>query len=123
MVEQDDGSVEQYLEELGAAGVDLGQPVTVEHYLYFPLASLAYGAADELRHEGFEVDVEEEDERDGYIAYATRQAQASVPALVRMRERMIGAAVLRGGDYEGWSIVPFADEPIEEGDETEIDPP
>jgi hypothetical protein len=123
MLEQDDSSVSEYLEELGASGVDLSHPVTVEHYLYFPLASLAYGAAEELRREGFDVDVEQEDDRDGWIAYATRQAQATVPVLVRLRERLIGAAVLRGGEYEGWNIVPFADEPIEDGDETEIDPP
>lgn len=124
MLESDNGSVAEYLEELGEAGVDLSQPVTVEHYLYFPIASLAYGAAEELRREGFAVDVEEEGEREGWIAYATRSVDAAVPLLVRIRERLASAAELRGGAYEGWNIVPFADEPIEEDEnESDLDPP
>ena len=67
----DPTEIEEYLEDLRMAGFDLSAPLPVEHYLHFEVASTAQGLAEDLRREGFAVDLEPEDERDGWVAYAT----------------------------------------------------
>ncbi|MGE5690780.1 MAG: ribonuclease E inhibitor RraB [Pseudomonadota bacterium] len=107
----DGGDIDEYLEDLRAAGFDLSAPLPVEHYLHFEVAATAHGAAEELRREGFAVDVEPEDERAGWVAYATRPALPTVPELLRVRDRVAGTAASHGGAYEGWNVVLGEDEP------------
>jgi hypothetical protein len=91
----------------------------VEQYLYFPLAALAHGVAEELRSEGFSVDIDRDEERDGWIAYVTRKVVPTVGEIVWMRTRVGTLAVARGGDYEGWNVV-LAEEDPETMDETDV---
>ena len=107
----DPADVTEYLEDLRMAGFDLRAPLPVEHYLHFDAAAPAQGAAEELRREGFAVDVEPEDERPGWVAYATRATVPGVGELLRMRDRVVGVAAAHGGEYEGWNVVVGADEP------------
>ena len=109
--------VTEFLGELRGAGFDLRSGVLVEQYLQFPVASLAQGAAEELRREAFEVDVEP-DEEGGWVVYVTRSVEPEVPAVVRAQERVAAAAATHGGAYEGWNLVP-----PEQGDEPDLDEP
>ena len=108
---RDPTDVEEYLEDIRMAGFDLSTPLPVEHYLHFEVASTAQGAREELHREGFEVDLEPEDERDGWVAYATRPTQPSVGELLRVRDRVAEVTAAHGGEYEGWNVVLGADEP------------
>ena len=107
----DPTEIEEYLEDLRMAGFDLSAPLPVEHYLHFEVAATAQGLAEELRREGFAVDLEPEDERSGWIAYATRATLPATAELLRARQRVAGAAAAHGGDYEGWNLVVGEDEP------------
>lgn len=107
----DPTEIEEYLEDLRMAGFDLSVPLPVEHYLHFEVAATAQGLAEDLRREGFVVDLEPEDERDGWVAYATRPTLPATPELLRVRERVAGAAAAHGGEYEGWNVVVGEDEP------------
>jgi hypothetical protein len=109
--DHDTSSIEEYLRELSWSGVDLTHPLPVEQYLYFPLHALAQGVAEDLRREGFEVEVEQEGERPGWIAYVTRRIEPTVAGIAHVRGRVGTLAVARGGEYEGWNLVLFADEP------------
>jgi len=110
MAAGDVSTVTQYLEDLRDAGFDLSQPALVEHYLYFPVASLAHAAALDLRGQGYDVDVEEDGERPGWIVYVSRRMQASAGRIAHMRDTLATSTVARGGDYEGWNVVPEPDD-------------
>jgi hypothetical protein len=105
--------VNEYLEELRFAGFDLSTGVSVEQYAQFPVAATAQGAAEELRREGFDVDVEPDDEG-GWVAYVTRTVPAVLEQIMRSGNRVTAAAEAHGGSYEGWNLVP-----LEQGDEIE----
>ena len=107
--------VNEYLDELRFAGFDVSAGVAVEQYAQFPAATMAHGAAGELRGEGFEVDVEPDDEG-GWVAYVTRTAPPVAELIVRARDRVAAAAAAHGGVYAGWNLVP-----PEQGDEVEHD--
>ena len=92
------------VEELEEAGADLSQPLPVQHFLYFPLSSLAYGASAELRGQGFDAEVEEDFEQGEWVVVATRQMLVSVGELRRLRARLSALAEGRGGVYDGWNI-------------------
>lgn len=104
----------EFLEELRGAGFDLSTGVIVEQYLEFPVGSMAHGAAEELRREGFEADVEPDDEG-GWVVYVTRTAEPVLADVVRAQERAAGLAAAHGGTYEGWNLVP-----PEQGDEPDL---
>lgn len=106
--------VNEFLEELRFAGFDMSTGVAVEQYLKFPVASMAQGAAGDLRSEGFDVDVEP-DEDGGWVAFVTRTTEAVVPAVLRAQERAAATAEAHGGAYEGWNLVP-----PEQGDEPDL---
>ena len=102
---------ESTLAELKEEGVDLTQPRPVQHFLYFPLASLAYGASAELRGQGFDADVEHDLEHDEYVVIATRPMLVTVQGLRELRARLSALAEGRGGVYDGWGVpVPEEDE-------------
>jgi hypothetical protein len=107
----DPTEIEEYLEDLRMAGFDLSAPLPVEHYVNFAVAATAQGLAEDLRREGFAVDLEPEDEREGWVAYATRPTLPTTPELLRMRDRVAGAATAHGGEYEGWNVLVGEDEP------------
>ena len=115
-----DETIAEYLDDLRDAGVDLNESLPFEQYLYFPFASIAHGVAEDLRAEGFAVDVEEDDQRDGWIAYVTRRVVPTVGQLAYLRNRVGTLAVTRGGDYEGWNVV-LAEEEPETMDETNVE--
>lgn len=109
--------VNEFLEELKGAGFDLRSGVGVEQYAAFPVASMAHGAADELRREGFDVDVEpDEDGGGGWVAYVTRTARPEVGDVVRLQERVAAVTGAHGGSYDGWNLVP-----PEQGDEPDLE--
>lgn len=101
----------EYLDELRFAGFDLSSGVSVEQYTQFPAGTMAHSAAEELRREGFDVDVEPDDEG-GWVAYVTRTAAPEPGAIMHARDRVVDVATAHGGVYEGWNLVP-----PEQGDE------
>jgi hypothetical protein len=107
--------VTEYLDELRFAGFDLAAGVSVEQYAQFPMATMAHGAAEELRREGFDVDVEP-DEGGDWVAYVTRTAPPVPEVILRARDRVAAVAAEHGGVYDGWNLVP-----PEQGDEIEHD--
>ena len=108
--EHDTSSIEEYLRELTWSGVDLTRPLPVEQYLYFPLHALAQGAAQDLRREGLDVELDQDGERPGWVAYVTRRIEPTVGGIAHLRGRVGMLAVARGGEYEGWNLVLFDDE-------------
>jgi hypothetical protein len=106
----------EFLEELRFAGFDLSTGVSVEQYLQFPVASMAQGAAEELRRDGFDVDVEPDEESGGWVVYVTRTATPVVEDIVRAHARASAAAGAHGGAYDGWNLVP-----PEQGDEPDLE--
>jgi hypothetical protein len=113
--------IEEYLQDLRLAGFDLSAPLPVEHYLHFEVAATAQGLAEDLRREGFVVDLEPDDERSGWIVYATRATMPTTPQLLRARQRVAGAAAAHGGEYEGWNVVAGEDEPDLDPDNVDVD--
>ena len=103
----------EYLEELRFAGLDVSTGVSVEQYAKFAVAATAQGAAEELRRDGFDVDLEPDDEG-GWVAYVTRTTPAVPEQIMRARDRVLAVATTHGGAYEGWNLVP-----PEQGDEVE----
>ena len=105
--------VNEYLDELRFAGFDVAAGVGVEQYAQFPMGHMAHSAAEELRRDGFDVDVEP-DEEGNWVAYVTRKTPPVVELILRARDRVAAAAQEHGGVYEGWNLVP-----PEQGDEIE----
>ena len=96
---------EETLEELRDAEADLSTAHPLEHYLYFPFAQQAYGAAEELRSRGFDVEVgQEEDEPDQWLVVARHRVVVTLRALADVRAHFEQLATLRGGEYDGWVV-------------------
>ena len=96
---------EETLEELREAEADLSSPHLLEHYVSFPFASQAYGAAEELRSRGFEVEVgEDEDGPDEWVVAARHELVLTLRTLAEARRHFEQLARLRGGDYGGWLV-------------------
>ena len=115
-----DETIGEYLQDLRDAGADLEEPLPFEQYLYFPFASIAHGVAEDLRADGFAVDVEQDDQRDGWIVYVTRRVVPTVGQLAFLRNKVGALTVARGGDYEGWNVV-LVEEAPETMDETDVE--
>lgn len=95
----------EFLENLRGAGFDVRGGVSVEQYLGFDMGTNAHDTAEELRRDGFDVDVENED--DGWVAYVTKRTAPTPGEIVRVQERVQAAAGAHAGRYEGWNLVPL----------------
>ncbi len=69
-----------------------------------------------LRREGYDVDIEPDEDEGEWIAYVTRTARPEVGDVVRIQEQTAALAGAHGGAYEGWNLVP-----PEQGDEVTHD--
>lgn len=90
------------LAELARAGSDLGRPHQIEFYLYLPTESAAAGVAEDLRREGFTVEVRRADGAGDWLALSTREMLPELAALRHWRQRLTALAESRGGAYDGW---------------------
>ncbi len=96
---------EDTIAELEQVGADLSRPMRVEHFLLFPFASLAAGAADDLRGQGFEAEFGPDEEQEaGWAVVARHRTLVTVESLSKLRAKMDALAAARGGEYDGWNI-------------------
>jgi regulator of RNase E activity RraB len=90
------------IEELARAGSDLSRPHRIEFFLYLPSRPAADGVAEELRREGFLVEVQAEQDSADWLCLATREMLPDLGALRRWRDRLTALAEARQGVYDGW---------------------
>jgi regulator of RNase E activity RraB len=90
------------LAELARAGSDLGRPHRIEFFLYLPSQHVAEGVAEDLRREGFTVEVRRAEGATDWLALGTREMLPELAALQRWRQRLTALAESRGGAYDGW---------------------
>jgi len=90
------------LDELAHAGSDLSRPHQIEFFLYLPSRQAAEGVADQLRHDGFEVQVGPSEDPADWLCLATRQMLPELGALRTWRQRLTALAEGRDGVYDGW---------------------
>lgn len=111
---------EQTVFELREGGADLSKPQKLEHYLLFPVASMAQEAGKELQGRGYRVVVEPDEESEsGWSVVAGHEIQIDVRALRHLREQMETLARGHGGEYDGWNV-PYeaAESPLWDEDPT-----
>lgn len=96
---------EQTVFELREGGADLSKPQKLEHYLLFPVASMAHGAARELERTGYRVVVEPDEEAEsGWSVVAGHAVLVDVRTLRQLRAQMEVLARGHGGEYDGWNV-------------------
>ena len=96
---------EETLEELREAEADLSSPHLLEHYVSFPFASQAYGAAEALRSRGFDAEVgQDEEEPEDWLVVARHELVLTLRSLAEVRRHFEELATLRGGEYAGWLV-------------------
>jgi len=90
------------LQQLGAAGANLGKPTDVVNYLYVPAEPAAQAAGAELRQAGFTVEVRPAATGSNWLALARIDLVPSPENIRLLRERFEGLAAKFGGEYDGW---------------------
>jgi regulator of RNase E activity RraB len=96
---------EQTVFELREGGADLSKPQKLEHYLLFPMASMAQAAARELERTRYRVVVEPDEEAEsGWSVVAGHEVLIEVGRLRQLRAQMEALARGHGGEYDGWNV-------------------
>lgn len=90
------------LDELAHAGSDLTREHNIEFYLYLPEQADAETVADQLRDEGFAVEVTRAAEDTAWLCLAQRKMIPDMAGLRRYRERFTDLAESHNGEYDGW---------------------
>lgn len=90
------------LEALARAGSDLSQPHEMEFFLYVPDPAAANAVADQLRPEGFHVQVTTEEGTGDWLCLATKVMTPALDELHRLRRYLSAVVESRGGAYDGW---------------------
>jgi regulator of RNase E activity RraB len=88
--------------ELARAGSDLGRPHRIEFFLYLPTRQAAEGVAEDLRREGFTVEIRQAADAHDWLALGTREMLPELASLRSWRHRLTALAESRGGAYDGW---------------------
>jgi regulator of RNase E activity RraB len=88
--------------ELARAGSDLGRPHRIEFFLYLPTRQAAEGVAEDLRREGFAVEIRQAADAPDWLALGTREMLPELASLRSWRQRLTALAESRGGAYDGW---------------------
>ena len=93
------------IEHLLKAGADLSTPRHTIHFLYFPSAEIAVGAAESLAQAGYIADPGDRSEIDGpnpWPVYAEKTDLVNDKAMEHERIFLDGFAEALGGEYDGW---------------------
>jgi hypothetical protein len=102
--EEGDQAIVSQLRSLGA---DLSRPREVVHYLYLPTREAAEQAAEELRGEGYSVEVRTAAEGgrpapNPWVALATIDTVVDEETVRAVRPRFEALAAAGSGEYDGW---------------------
>ncbi len=102
--ESDDKRV---LKQLRKARANLSRPREVVHFLYFPTQVAAERASQELRGEGYMIDVRPaanaaENPPNPWLMEARNVAVVDESTVQPMRARFEAIAAAGGGEYDGW---------------------
>jgi hypothetical protein len=92
------------IEALRRADVDLSEPQTVHHYLYLPTEESAQAGCEELRSEGFAVEVRPAAIGNDWLCFATRESVIDTASIAVLRARMEDVAAEFNGEYDGWEV-------------------
>jgi regulator of RNase E activity RraB len=90
------------LDELARAGSDLSRPHRIEFFLFLPDRQAAEAVAEELRGEGFVVEVGQGEHEADWLCLASREMLPELAALRGWRQRLTTLAESRHGVYDGW---------------------
>jgi regulator of RNase E activity RraB len=90
------------LDELARAGSDLSRAHRIEFFLFLPSRHAADEVAEELRREGFSVEVGQGEHPSDWLCLATREMLPELAALRSWRQRLTVMAESRHGVYDGW---------------------
>lgn len=100
IAEQQDALV---IDNLRAAGSDLGKPHEIDFWLYFPSKSSATAAAAEMRSVGYLVlSVDQQPGRADWRLRAQRRMLPRLDSMVATTRTLEAIAQRNGGDYDGW---------------------
>lgn len=88
------------LDHLAKLGCDPSRPRECRHYLYVPGELGARAVARTLTLEGWQADVEADDE--SWLVTATTRTALNGPSVRATRERLEHLACDHGGAYDGW---------------------
>ena len=90
------------LDQLRAAGSDLGKPHLIVHYLYFPSDLLATQAAEQAARLGCNTKVDIAADSKSWLCLATFRMVPVLQAVSQLREGLERVAADNGGEYDGW---------------------
>lgn len=90
------------LRSLKEAGSDLSRPHPVNHYLYFPKEDSAHRAAQELRAEGYDIQLRLGADGVNWLVLASRVVVPEPEVVEQIVSRMESLAAAFEGEYDGW---------------------
>jgi regulator of RNase E activity RraB len=96
---------QQVLEQLKKAGSDLLKPHTIEFFFYFPNEKLANQAAQDIKVEVDDLEVELGADKKNWLCFATKRMVPKHDELVRLRKRFNQIARKYDGEYDGWGTL------------------
>jgi hypothetical protein len=98
-VSDDDRAV---LEQLRAAGSDLGKPHQIDFYLYFATEQAAQQAAEKLEAEGYEGEMRMAPDLTRWMCMVREEMVPEPSKIGASKRRFAKLAQEFGGEYDGW---------------------
>ena len=93
------------IDQLRQAGADLSQPLTVDHFLYFPSQRASEEVRDALREAGYWVEQGLGADRKNWVVKAQRSLVVTIDSITKERSRLTSLASSKGGEYDGWGAM------------------
>ncbi len=90
------------LVQLRKAGSNLSKQHAVEFFLYFPTQAIAEHAAEQIRDDGFQVQVRPGSTGKDWLCFATKEMLPDLLALQKIRTEFETLSKSLGGEYDGW---------------------
>jgi hypothetical protein len=93
------------IERLRRSGANAFSPMELDFFLAMPSEGAAQGAAEQLKSEGFAVDVRAvaESTDQPFSVHATRSMHLNVDGVRAVSTRLREIAAAQGGRYDGWT--------------------
>lgn len=87
--------------EMAAAGIDLSQPLRVEHFLYFPQERPARQVVARLAGLGGELRIAPAGGR-RWLVHLVLPMRVTPERIAALRTELEALAAIHGGEYDGW---------------------
>ncbi len=89
------------IEKIAESGADMPQPRHVRHSLILPNRGAAEAVAEQLRADGFTVQLHPANRRD-WLVVASHHTVVNLSAITTLRTHLTALAWSFSGDYDGW---------------------